>query len=194
MPGTPAGYNDVYVHDRNTHLTGVVSLSSAGQRQNGYAGSQSISANGRFAIVETDADNMVPNDTNATTDEFVRDRWLNTTERVTVNSSGEGVPNSYSYFGEISPDGRYVTYTSAASNLVPNYTNEAEDIFIATTARRTSLSGSAWEVVGRRPRAIADLQRYHLKADLWRSIPAQSITGPQRRQRFGRRVCACPGG
>ena len=123
------GFYDVYVHDRKTHLTELVSLNSSGENQNGYAASQSISANGRFVIIETDADNMGPNDTNATTDEFVRDRWLNRTERVTVSSAGEGA-NSYSYFAEISPDGRYVTYTSPASNLVPNDTNEADDVFV----------------------------------------------------------------
>ena len=72
---------------------------------------------------------MGPNDTNATTDEFVRDRWLNRTEIVTISSTGEGA-NSYNYFAEISPDGRYVTYTSPASNLVPNDTNEADDVFV----------------------------------------------------------------
>ena len=52
-----------------------------------------------------------------------------TTERVSVDNSGvQG--NHISYFGEISYDGRYVAFSSVASNLVPGDTNDDEDTFV----------------------------------------------------------------
>ena len=52
-----------------------------------------------------------------------------TTERVSVASDGSQA-NERSYWPAITTDGRYVAFTSRASNLVPEDTNNADDVFV----------------------------------------------------------------
>lgn len=76
-----------------------------------------VNADGRFVAFSSDADNLVDDDTNCYRDVFVRDRFLNITERVSISTCGqEG--NYYSEEPSISADGRYVVFTSFASNLI----------------------------------------------------------------------------
>ena len=94
-----------------------------------------ISANGRFVAFTSDASNLVANDINARRDVFVRDRSLGTTKRVSVGSTGaQGNKQSAQPF--ISGDGRFVSFTSQASNLV----------VVTATRRTTSSSATVWPV------------------------------------------------
>jgi Tol biopolymer transport system component len=89
----------------------------------------SISANGRYVAFASDASNLVDGDYNGVTDIFVRDLVKKTTTRVSVSSAGiEG--DKASYWPFISSDGRYVTFTSEADNLVDSDTNGAGDVFV----------------------------------------------------------------
>jgi hypothetical protein len=75
------------------------------------------------------ATNLVTGDTNGVYDVFVRDRLLNTTERVSVDSSG--VPGNYASIDSVlSADGRTVAFLSVATNLVPGDSNAHEDVFV----------------------------------------------------------------
>jgi cysteine-rich repeat protein len=76
----------------------------------------------------------VPGDTNGVFDVFVRDRLLGVTERVSVASDGtQGSSHSGGPF--ISQDGRYVTFYSAAPNLVAGDTNACAPDFVTGTCR-----------------------------------------------------------
>lgn len=125
------GQNDIYIHDNATLTTSRVSVSSEGAQGNSWSTKASISSNGRFVVFESDANNLVPGDTNGVTDIFVRDLVANTTKRVSVSSTG-GQGDFYSGAGRatISGDGRFVAFTSLATNLVPNDTNGSWDAFI----------------------------------------------------------------
>jgi archaellum component FlaF (FlaF/FlaG flagellin family) len=71
----------------------------------------------------------VPGDTNGTWDVFVHDRVTGQTTRVSVASDGtQG--NGHSGSPSISADGRYVAFSSSASNLVPGDTNGRGDVFV----------------------------------------------------------------
>ena len=129
VPGDTNGVEDVFVHDRLTGQTARVSVASDGAQGNGPSWGPSISADGRFVAFESRASNLVPGDTNDTTDVFVHDRLTGQTTRVSVASDGrEG--NSYSWLARISADGRFVVFTSDASNLVPGDTNGTWDVFV----------------------------------------------------------------
>jgi len=129
VPGDTNGVEDVFVHDRLTGQTTRVSVASDGTQGNGPSWGPSISADGRFVAFESRASNLVPGDTNDTTDVFVHDRLTGQTMRVSVASDGrEG--NSYSWLARISADGRFVVFTSDASNLVPGDTNGTWDVFV----------------------------------------------------------------
>lgn len=117
--------SDIFVRDLLLGTTTRVSIAPDGSEANGGSGSASISLDGRFVVFSSDADNLVPDDHNRTTDIFVRDLLLETTERVSVNSEGEE-GNGISYSPLISGDGRCVAFVSAARNFV--------DAMMASTA------------------------------------------------------------
>jgi Tol biopolymer transport system component/cold shock CspA family protein len=126
----PNTYNcpDIFVRDRQTSTTERVSVSSGGVQANGESWTPSISADGRYVAFDSDATNLVADDTNAKTDVFVHDRQTGVTERVSVGYLGEG--NLGSLAPSISADGRYVAFESDATNLVSGDTNGVTDVFV----------------------------------------------------------------
>lgn len=131
VPGDTNGVSDVFVHDRMTGETTRVSVASDGAEGNGQAGVPTISADGRYVAFSSQASNLVLNDTNNNKDVFVHDRTTGETARVSVNTTGEeGNGISETYSSSISADGRFVSFYSYASNLVPQDTNGSLDTFI----------------------------------------------------------------
>ena len=134
---------DAFVHDRWTGTTRRVSVGLHGTQANEYAYLPMISANGRFVAFESFATNLVPRDTNQESDVFLRDRSTGTTQLVSVSFDGRQA-NAESRVGSISPNGRYVVFTSTASNLVAGDTNGTADVFLrdrwTETTRRVSVS------------------------------------------------------
>ena len=120
---------DVFVYDRDTDTTERVSVSSASVQADDESFSPAISSAGRFVAFRSDATNLVANDTNNSSDIFVRDRTLGTTERISVASDATQA-NGDSILPAISSDGRFVAFSSEASNLVAGDTNNLADIFL----------------------------------------------------------------
>jgi hypothetical protein len=120
---------DVFVHDRDTGTTTRVSIATDGTQANDESFSPAISSSGRFVAFRSDATNLVANDTNNDSDIFVRDRASGVTRRVSVDSDGDQA-NGDSILPAISADGRFVAFSSEASNLVGGDTNNLADIFV----------------------------------------------------------------
>jgi Tol biopolymer transport system component len=121
--------NDIFVHDRVTGETTRVSVASDGTQGNDYSSYPSISADGRHVAFRSNATNLVVGDTNGVVDVFVHDRQTEQTTRVSVDNNGtQG--NSFSDGASISADGRYVAFSSPATNLVAGDTNGRQDIFV----------------------------------------------------------------
>jgi Tol biopolymer transport system component len=76
------------------------------------------------------AANLVPADTNGQPDLFLRDVPTGTIERVNVTSDEAQTSSSLIYDVDVSGDGRYVAFSSNATTLVPNDTNNAADTFV----------------------------------------------------------------
>jgi Tol biopolymer transport system component len=139
VPGDTNGQDDIFVRDRQSATTELVSVGSAGVQGNSFAYLPSISSDGRFVAFESPSSNLVALDTNGCSDIFVRDRQSGTTERVSLDSQGQQ-GNSNSYAPSISADGRFVAFYSYATNLAALDTNARPDIFVrdrqsATTER-----------------------------------------------------------
>jgi Tol biopolymer transport system component len=66
---------DVYLRDRATGQTTLVSVSSGGVKGNSNSWRPTISADGRYVAFQSEATNLVPGDTNGRIDLFVRDLW-----------------------------------------------------------------------------------------------------------------------
>ncbi|HYC21145.1 MAG TPA: DUF4215 domain-containing protein [Candidatus Bathyarchaeia archaeon] len=136
VSGDNNAHKDVFVHDRTTGATYLVSVSSQGAAGDGDSMAAAISADGRFVVFNSNATTFVPGDTNVRTDVFVRDRVNQTTESVSVTPSGaQGNDMSGSTdHAAISADGRFVAFTSMASDLVDDDTNFALDEFVRDRA------------------------------------------------------------
>lgn len=89
-----------------------------------------LSADGRFVVFVSSADNLVTNDSNGAFDVFVRDHQLGKTLLVSANAAGTRSGNAASRSPTISSNGQFVVFESAASDLVPNDTNNASDVFL----------------------------------------------------------------
>jgi Tol biopolymer transport system component len=130
VPGDTNRVPDIFVHDRVTGKTQRVSVSSAGAQANGDSADAAISPNGRYVAFDSFASNLVPGDSNGAGDVFVYDRVTHRTLLASLSSSGEqGNDTSYSDAGFLSADGRYLAFSSWASNLAPD-TNPNPDVFV----------------------------------------------------------------
>jgi len=158
----PTNGTDVYLHDRQTGATTLVSHGPPGVAPNGWSGAPSISADGRSIAFHSTASNLVPADTNGATDVFVLDRDTGTITRVSVSSSGaQGVGGSYG--PSISTDGRFVAFTSDAGNLADNDTRGELDVLVhdraTASTENVTFAGGAPEPYyggGRWPRISGD--------------------------------------
>ncbi len=120
---------DVFVHDRQTGATTMVSVNSNGLQGNLYSAGPVITVDGRYVAFLSDADNLAAGDSNSNQDVFVHDRQTGATTMVSVNSNDlQG--NDWSHGPSISADGRYVAFMSQANNLVPGDNNDAFDVFV----------------------------------------------------------------
>lgn len=128
--------------------TEIISISTNGSISNGYSSEAAVSADGRYITFSSYADNLVAGDNNSCSDIFVHDRVLNTTKRISISNSGEE-SNGDSYGPSISSDGRYVAYTSYATNLVASDNNGYSDVFVydclMNITQRVSISNNGNE-------------------------------------------------
>ena len=136
------GVDDVYVRDRATQRTTLVSAAAEGGPANGKSFWPAVSADGTHVAFVSKASNLVPGDTNGVDDVFVWNVASRRTERVSVSSSGEqgnGMSGDgawasspfYSRGPSISADGQRIAFESQASNFVSGDENSSDlDVFV----------------------------------------------------------------
>jgi Tol biopolymer transport system component len=133
---------NVFLRDRTNGTTTLVSVSFSGTGPgNGDSIPTALSPNGQFALFESTASDLVLGDTNNATDIFLRDLVHGTNQLVSVRTNG-GCANGSSWESAMTPDGRYVAFASAATNLVMNDTNGIQDIFVRDTQAGVTLLAS----------------------------------------------------
>jgi archaellum component FlaF (FlaF/FlaG flagellin family) len=152
---------DTFVHDRQTGSTTRVSVASNGSQGNGRSLFPAISADGQYVTFDSDANNLVPGDTNGATDIFIHDLQNRTTARVSVASDGSQGNNDSWAVSALSADGRYVAFGSLADNLVPGDTNGKTDVFVhdRLTGKTTRVSISSDDIEGNGPSGIGSISR-----------------------------------
>lgn len=137
VPGETNFGMDVFVHDRQTTHTTRISRSDGGSQAVEPSYQPSLSADGRYVAFSSEAENLVPGDTNGRSDVFVRDRLAGTTRRVSVGSAGEQ-GDDMSWRPRISADGLVVAFESRATTLVPGDSNGMMDVFVHEPATGTT--------------------------------------------------------
>ena len=134
VAGDSNGIADIFVHDRATAVTTRVSVASNGAQGQGVGARRrpSLSADGRFVAFDSEMTNLVPGDTNATSDVFVHDRVTGQITRVSVATGGAQATGDSvgSLKPSLSADGRFVAFISDALDLVTGDTNNYWDAFV----------------------------------------------------------------
>jgi Tol biopolymer transport system component len=124
------GRRDVYVKILGSGKTAVASVTNGEKPANLDSTLTDISRNGRYVAFTSIATNLVAGDDNRLADAFVRDRSGGSTTR--VSRAGAVEANGTTYDAAISPDGTYVMFSTAATNLggdVPDENGTALDMY-----------------------------------------------------------------
>lgn len=147
--GDNNGVPDIYLHDRDADGNGIldetggitterVSVGLNGAESNGASAAPILSATGHEVAFIAQATNLGPDGLGDTADfhwnVFVYQRSRQRTLRISRSwnhapvdgNSGDGLDYRFGF----SPDGRFVTFSSAAGNLVDGDTNNQQDIFL----------------------------------------------------------------
>lgn len=114
-----------------------------------------MSADGRVVAFASSATDLVDGDDNNKRDIFVRDRQQNVTSRISIGLNNAWADGDSDY-PVISANGRYVAFSSNASNLVTGDTNQGNDIFVydrqTTIMHRVSVNSNwaqgTWTIAG----------------------------------------------
>jgi len=152
VAGDTNGREDVFVYDSQQHHTIRISMSNKDMELEGDSSAPSISADGRYVAYVSSARTIILDDTNDQPDIFVWDRQTKKAVRVNVSSAGVQA-NGQSSSPALSADGRYVTFISEATNLVPMDVNNLPDVFIRDlqTNTTTRVNVSATDIQANKP-------------------------------------------
>ena len=116
------------------------------RRATGHRANPSISADGRYVSFNSQATNLSPDDTDTTSDVYVRDLVANTTTLASRASGVSGAKGNAGSFYDLdhnlSADGRYVSYISNATNLDPADTESFPDMYVRDLQTSTTMLAS----------------------------------------------------
>ncbi|MGQ0845792.1 MAG: TolB family protein [Sporichthyaceae bacterium] len=147
VPGDTNRRGDVFLHDAKTGKTTRISTRVANHEEaHGNSGYGVISADGRHVAFESNAPDMRPGGGDQS-DVYVWSRETGDIELISQGVYGAGHGNSGA--PAISRDGRFVAFTSAASDLIVGDTNQRDDVFVrdrqTQTVRRASVNSVGGE-------------------------------------------------
>jgi len=118
--GTVPGFAlEIWLLDRVSGLRRRASETSAGLAANGACEDPDVSDDGRFVAFRSEAQNLVPGDSNGLADLFVKDMLTGAIERVNVSATAAEATDD-SYVPRLSADGRFASFVSLATNLWPS--------------------------------------------------------------------------
>ncbi|MBI3843630.1 MAG: hypothetical protein HY292_03225 [Planctomycetes bacterium] len=148
VPTLYNGLTNIFVRDRLDGTTTQVSVAPNGDGGDAASYASSMTADGRYVAFVSNSGNLVPNDTNGTSDVFVRDRLSGITERVSVSTfSAQAEYGAGGSTTGITGDGRFVVFESTSTSLVASDNNgRTQDIFIrdrATNETKIASVGSS---------------------------------------------------
>ena len=191
VAGDTNNATDLFVRNLAAGTTHLVSASLSGLPGNGASRSGVMTPDGHYVAFVSEASNLVDSDTNAIADVFRRDLWRGTTAMVSVGArttnAAAVVPASSSESPEITPNGRFVAFTSTATNLVPTVRTVGEvylrDLVAGTTTWASSGMRAALQSVTGKTNAVgfnlalsADAQYLAYQACLT-PLPASTFSG-----------------
>jgi Tol biopolymer transport system component len=152
--GSDGSDDNIFVFDRLNGTTRLVSGQADSRSKSGNEESSKprISADGRFIVFESKATDLIPGQIDSAQpsdpgksgiDVFVFDQTTGTTRLVSA-AAGSAVRtgNGISLSPVISADGRFIAFTSEASNLTAGDFNVFSDVFLAVVPQTAASSAS----------------------------------------------------
>jgi Tol biopolymer transport system component len=127
VAGDTNGVADIFILDRDDGS--ITRVEGDFGEPDGTSNFPRLSADGRWVVYASQATNLVPDDTNAVTDIFLFDRDGGATRRVSVDFFGNQA-NGHSRSPAISADGGTVAFVSAATNLLDEELDGAEQVYV----------------------------------------------------------------
>ncbi len=155
--GSTGGHRNVFLHDRQTGQTTLISAGFGGASVDGDSDGPAISGDGSTIAFRSDATNLLAagSDTNSAGDIFVYDRPSGKISRVSVTSSGAQA-HGESSAPAISADGTSIVFASTADNLTVTNTGGFSNIYL----RDRQTSQTIWishALDGSAPNGYADI-------------------------------------
>jgi hypothetical protein len=129
---------DVFLYDTLNETIERASESTAGPG-GGIGGDENsgigrVTPDGNYVVFDSDATNLVSGDNNFLQDIFIKNMQTGVTTRVNTTNTGIEAQFQDSFYGTISNDGRYISFLSSDSTLVPGDSNGVNDAFVKDTA------------------------------------------------------------
>jgi len=144
VAGDTNGERDIFVRDLSASAAERISVHTDGTEGNGRSYSPNMDDAGTKVVFRSYASNLVDNDTNDVRDVFMHD--LQTGETTRISESADGEANGISTSVYISPDGRYVSFASLATNLTDGPTSIFYDVFLYDIQANThTLISRSWD-------------------------------------------------
>ncbi|MDH5728527.1 MAG: HYR domain-containing protein, partial [Gammaproteobacteria bacterium] len=144
------GMLSIVLKDMDSHKTELISVNTAGEPANSGSINASISADGRYVVFNSFADNLA-NDTNSSADIFLRDRMTKTTTRLSVDENGDETIGA-AKDAMISEDGRFVVFAARQRNIITGTLSGAYQVYLVNlvTNKIQLISASVNSVPGDR--------------------------------------------
>lgn len=128
VDGDTNAYTDIFVRDMVANTTTRVSVGNAGEQGNDDSSTPSCSADGRYIVFASEAGNLVPSDGDTRRNIFLVDRDVNSDgvfgdqsiQRLDETPAGGDADFTADTRPHISPNGRWIVYASAATNIAPD--------------------------------------------------------------------------
>jgi Tol biopolymer transport system component len=133
---------NVFLRNNTAQTLTLVSASTNGWTGNGVSQDPVISGGRKHIAFASDASNLAANDTNGLSDVFLRALDTSSTRLVSLTPEGRS-GNGASSDPAVSSDGRWVAFTSAASDLVAGDTNGVDDVFVRDMTSGVTVLASA---------------------------------------------------
>jgi Tol biopolymer transport system component len=152
VSGDTNGFQDVFLKDLQSGAVTRLSTDSSGAQVGGVSLNAVFSSDGQYLAFNSYAAGLVGGDTNLAADIFLKDLQTGTVTRVSTDSAGAQGAGGLSLEPVISPDGRYVAFTSSFTNLVADDTNGQADVFLKDlqtgAVSRISTDASGAQAIG----------------------------------------------
>jgi len=140
----PVGTTNVFVHDRRSNQTSLVSAGIDGNAGSGDSVAPTISSNGQYIAFASDSDNLVEDVEPIESQLFVAQKSESGFSSISHLTMGiDGGPNNTSTDPSLSADGRFVAFVSNASNLSELADGSFDQIYLYDRTSDTSTLISA---------------------------------------------------